>query len=84
MCISPFHGVKGYKSQPFWESKGCVILKPSNDLKIIGRRSMIMSTIVVVGSGMMGSALAVPLCENSHRMWKIDIPWKAFETELEL
>ena len=43
-----------------------------------------MSTIVVVGSGMMGSALAVPLCENSHRMWKIDIPWKAFETELEL
>ncbi len=33
-----------------------------------------MSTIVVVGSGMMGSALAVPLCENGHRVRLVGSP----------
>ena len=33
-----------------------------------------MSTIVVVGSGMMGSALAVPLCENGHHVRLVGSP----------
>ena len=33
-----------------------------------------MSTIVVVGSGMMGSALAVPLCENGHLVRLVGSP----------
>lgn len=33
-----------------------------------------MSTIVVVGSGMMGSALAIPLCENGHRVRLVGSP----------
>ena len=33
-----------------------------------------MSTIVVVGSGMMGSALAMPLCENGHKVRLVGSP----------
>ncbi|RKJ50702.1 glycerol-3-phosphate dehydrogenase [bacterium 1XD42-54] len=33
-----------------------------------------MSTIVIVGSGMMGSALAVPLCENGHKVRLVGSP----------
>ncbi len=33
-----------------------------------------MSTIVVVGSGMMGSALAVPLCDNGHLVRLVGSP----------
>ena len=33
-----------------------------------------MSTIVIVGSGMMGSALAVPLCENGHHVRLVGSP----------
>lgn len=33
-----------------------------------------MSTIVIVGSGMMGSALAVPLCENGHTVRLVGSP----------
>ncbi len=33
-----------------------------------------MSTVVVVGSGMMGSALAVPLCENGHKVRLVGSP----------
>lgn len=36
-----------------------------------------MSTIVVVGSGMMGSALAVPLCENGHFVRLVGSPLDA-------
>ena len=33
-----------------------------------------MSTIVVVGCGMMGSALSVPLCENGHTVRLVGSP----------
>ena len=33
-----------------------------------------MSTVVIVGSGMMGSALAVPLCENGHKVRLVGSP----------
>ena len=36
-----------------------------------------MSTIAVVGSGMMGSALAVPLCENGHLVRLVGTPLDA-------
>ena len=33
-----------------------------------------MSVVVIVGSGMMGSALAVPLCENGHTVRLVGSP----------